>query len=404
LTALPVLPDTTHVSPKFNVDPDFNSLHDSRHSDHYNLSKAPDFDPESLLPSPVSEEPKREDSELARTTMNDTIRTHRHVRPSHSGSIHRQNLVPLALGPVVLSDGPEIIQDQCGPAPSWEDANAKSQHQRSESTQNLLSNAASQSYFENRETPFQRCGRQSTEGLVMRSQENSVPKGTASTPSLPSTLRHHVRDISNSSSQLTLNDRPRTGSRLQRKRSNLSKSSFGNAGDSDVEKEVLELNTIIEERRAEGNKIRHRESQHIPAVAPSMQIGARSETLNDIGSALSRPLTAPHPSSPETVHELDSKQVRPKDSRVSGWLSSVTTSATAFKPSNATTEPFYKCNTGTTRDRNLSASSSGTALDSVLNTLESSPTTSKRYSRSLMITPLTPVDDGVEERQVGVAL
>jgi hypothetical protein len=412
LTELPVLPKETHTSSNLDVDFYANSLHDSRHSDPSISTKPLDFDPDALLPSPTTNEPKEEEVELARSTTNDTIRTHRHVRPSPSGSTHRQALVPISLGPVVLSDAPEVVPNQPLPAAVWEDNKTKRQHQRSESTQELLSNAARQPYLENRETPYQRCGRQSTETLAMRSttRETLVPKASASTPSLSSSIGHHARDTSNSSSLLTLNERPRTGTRLQRKRSNQSKNSFGNPGDSDVEKEVLELNTIVEERRAENNKVRHRDSHHIPAAAPSVQVGARSETLNDIGSALSRPLTIHHLNFDEPAQELDSKQVQPRSSRVSGWLSSVTTSsATTLKPSDSDSsaeQPFYKCgaDTDTPRDRNLSASSSGTALDSFLYTLESSPTTSKRYSRSLMITPLTPIDDGDGERRVGIAL
>jgi hypothetical protein len=410
LTELPVLPKENHTSSNLDVDFYANSLHDSRHSDPFISTKPLDFDPDALLPSPTTNEPKEEEVELARSTTNDTIRTYRHVRPSPSGSTHRQALVPISLGPVVLSDAPEVVPNQPLPGAVWEDTKIKRQHQRSESTQELLSNAARQPYLENRETPYQRCSRQST-AMQSITRENLVPKASASTPSLSSSIGHHARDTSNSSSLLTLNERPRTGIRLQRKRSNQSKSSFGNPGDSDVEKEVLELNTIVEERRAESNKVRHGDSHHIPAVAPSMHVGARSETLNDIGSALSRPLTVHHLNSDEPAQELDSKQIRPKSSRVSGWLSSVTTSsATTLKPSDSDSsgeQPFYKCGTDTDapRDRNnLSASSSGTALDSVLYTLESSPTTSKRYSRSLMITPLTPLDDGDGERRVGIAL
>jgi hypothetical protein len=203
---------------------------------------------------------------------------------------------------------------------------------------------------------------------------------------------------------LTLTERPKTGARLQRKRSNQSKSSFGNPGDSDVEKEVLELNTIVEERRAEGNRVRSRDSRHIPAVAPSMQVGVRSETLNDIGSALSRPLAVHHISDGEARPDTDDKGNHPRTSRVSGWLSDVTISTNADADSNA---PFYKYDADTTHARNISLNSSATAVDSALHTLDSSPTTSKRYSRSLMVTPLTPVDDGINndgERRVGIAL
>jgi hypothetical protein len=222
--------------------------------------------------------------------------------------------------------------------------------------------------------------------------------------SLSSSYRQHSRDISTSSSLNTLTEPPKNGARLQRKRSNQSKSSFGNPGDSDVEKEVLELNTIVEERRAEGNRVRSRDSRHIPAVAPSMQVGVRSETLNDIGSVLSRPLAVYLPTTGEANTGLEGKEDHPRTSRVSGWLSNVTTSAKTDADNN---EPFYKYYADTTHERNISMNSSATAVDSGSHTLDSSPTTSKRYSRSLMITPLTPVDDDVGDdrvRKVGIAL
>jgi hypothetical protein len=135
-----------------------------------------------------------------------------------------------------------------------------------------------------------------------------------------------------------------------------------------------------------------------------MQVGVRSETLNDIGSALSRPLPKKHINPGEGNAELDNKEHLPRSSRVPGWLSSVEPSAKTGADNN---EPFYKYDTDTTHERNVSSNSSGTALDSVMYTHDSSPTTSKRYSRSLIITPLTPVDDGVGdegERRVGIAL
>ena len=394
------------MSSKITLDSDDNSLHDSRHSEHFDSSQPHNFDPDSLLPSPAANEPESDAPELVRSTTNDTSKTRRHVRPSPSGSLHRQTLVPIQLGPVVLRDPFDTTDDDMKLPSVQRDNKSKRQHQRSESTQELLGNASRPSYFDNRETPYQRCGRESAETLTLRlqSQESIASKPTASTQSLSSSFKTHTRDGSNSSSLMTLTERPRTGSRLQRKRSNQSKSSFGNPGDSDVEKEVLELNTIVEERRAEGNRVRSRDNNHVRAVAPSMQVGARSQTLNDIGSALSRPLTVHHINSNEAVVELDGKELRPRSSRVSGWLSSVTTST---KAGANDAEPFYKCDPDTTHEHNFSVNSSGTALDSVVYTLESSPTTSKRYSRSLMITPLTPLDDGdgdgVEPR-VGIAL
>jgi hypothetical protein len=135
-----------------------------------------------------------------------------------------------------------------------------------------------------------------------------------------------------------------------------------------------------------------------------MQVGVRSETLNDIGSALSRPLAAQHVASGEPNAEMGGKEQQPRTFRVPGWLSNVPNTAKTDADSN---EPFYKYAANTTHERNVSVNSSGTALDSVLYTHDSSPTASKRYSRSLMMTPLTPVDSDVGDdrgRKVGIAL
>lgn len=406
LTGLPALPEPTHASSKIVLETDAKSRHDSRHSGHSNITQTSGFDPDSLLPSPTAIEPEREEPDLVRSTTNDTVRTQRHVRPSPGGSIHRKALVPIQLGPVILRDASEIAQDNTSTLPSGiGDSKSEYRHKRSESTQNLFGNASRPSYFDNREMPHQRYGRHSAETLTqhLHSEENIAPRATRSTHSLSSSFRQHSRDVSTSSSS-TLTERPKTGARLQRKRSNQSKSSFGNPGDSDVEKEVLELNTIVEERRAEGNRVRSRDSRHIPAVAPSMQVGVRSETLNDIGSILSRPLAVQHTTTGKASLAMDDKEQLPRTSRVSGWLSDVTTSV---KPDADNNEPFYKYCADNTHERNISTNSSRTAVDSGSHTLDSSPTTWKRYSRSLMVTPLTPVENDVSDewgRRVGIAL
>jgi hypothetical protein len=107
--------------------------------------------------------------------------------------------------------------------------------------------------------------------------------------------------------------------------------------DSEIDREILELNTIVEERRAEAARAQVRDHNHIPAVAPRLAGRARSETLTDIGSALSRPLLAgslpvsmtnrlsrPFTSVPEPYERPMSSQSDPRpSSRVSGWLHDV---------------------------------------------------------------------------------
>lgn len=75
-------------------------------------------------------------------------------------------------------------------------------------------------------------------------------------------------------------------SRFDRKRDTMRNPSSENT-ESDIEQEILELNTIVEEIRSESSRSGSSDG-HVSAVAPLMPIKARSETLNDIGSAFSR--------------------------------------------------------------------------------------------------------------------
>jgi hypothetical protein len=80
----------------------------------------------------------------------------------------------------------------------------------------------------------------------------------------------------------------------------------------DVDEAIRELNTIVEERRASAyrsqvqtpvlsSRVPPSPSHHVPHFAPSMRMHVRSETLSDIGSAFSVPLTAkPLPSPPSS--------------------------------------------------------------------------------------------------------
>lgn len=405
LRTLPTLPNRVHVSQDTKSEFDNNSLHDSRSSDTFNLSKSPDFDADSLLPQPGKSEvehtetlpfpPADQPNRSAQPT-----RDSRRVHCSPSGSISAQSLVPLPLGPVVLRDPSELTQTQSKSATTPSPTTDKRWHRRSESTQDLLDRSTHQPYFETRESPYQRCSRRSTETLAMR----SIPSDHT---------RHPMPTQTSATISIVPNERPRTGARLQRKRSNHSHVSHSNADDSDVEKEILELNTIVEERRAETNKANPNHS-HIPAVAPSMQIRARSETLNDIGSALSRPLATHHDPHAAEREDEDARQLTPRTSKalVSGWLSNVATStppppSAAHAQNASVNEPFHDSAATSQHARAPSTSSSAT----LSYTLESSPTVSKRYSRSLMITPISPSGDedgvGFKEgaaKRVGVAL
>ncbi|TKA78918.1 hypothetical protein B0A55_03913 [Friedmanniomyces simplex] len=200
---------------------------------------------------------------------------------------------------------------------------------------------------------------------------------------------------------------------LKRKRSlqNVRKS-CAEHGEAKVEKEVLELNTIVEERRTDPPRPQGLPPQHVAAVAPTMEVRARKETLNDIGSALARPFTARESSHMNTIFDSPDKPRRPSTSRASsrvpGWLSGLLptlSTATPPAPNPHQPEPFYKCvppsMASTRRPRPASPASPRSSLtsdpDDALNapslTAASSPTT-KGHSRSLTaesrLTPLSP--------------
>lgn len=116
--------------------------------------------------------------------------------------------------------------------------------------------------------------------LVQESRSSHV-----STPSTPGRLR--------SPSPYTGRNRSQTESLAIRRKSSLRKSK-----EDTVEVAIRELNTIVEERRISAmTRVRNETGPephsptHIPAVAPNMKLRARSETLNDIGSAFRIPVS-----------------------------------------------------------------------------------------------------------------
>lgn len=321
-----------------------------------------------------------------------------------------QSLVPLKLGPVVLRESP--VPDVDIPVP--EKRHVKS---NSDSTQHLLSDTTQpEPYRLSRDTPFQRCQQRSSKMWPtppprayqdVSTAAESIETPRPSRPSLGSRSRStgSLRRSGTEKSASTLSSRP-SSERLRpgRKRSFQSmKRTFGE-DDENVEKEIVELNTIVEERKAE-NAREGSPDQHVAAVAPSMQIRARSETLDAIGSALSRPVTSrtEHrpslsldntPESAWAVRRSTSTNTR-ISTRVSGWLSGIFPSAsTAQLP---TAEPFYKCQPPQRPlQRTYSESSTTTSLadmDSPSLTAASSPTT-KGHSRShtgeSRLTPILP--------------
>lgn len=323
----------------------------------------------------------------------------------------RVSLIPLRLGPIVLDETPPPQPEPqiCRP-PSYISADvADHVLKRADSTRDSLSKHVDHdSYPELRDTPFERAQKTGVAATSQpRSQSehtlSSVPgqvrerasRLTMSTQSSSASLRRQaiesnaVSAYTRSSSREPSRERPA----LKRKLSLQSmRKPYVEAGSSDVDKEILELNTIVEEKRNEAVRSTTPD-EHRPAVAPTMQVRARSETLTDIGSAFSRPHTSRDTmSSPAFFSELEQRQLRRttsnrgtrsrSSSRVSGWLSSLLPSSSSTSQSHP--EPFYKClpQVHTRAHSERSLCSFATELDSPALTLASSPT-SKGHSRSI---------------------
>ena len=331
----------------------------------------------------------------------------------------RAGLIPLRLGPVVLKDAPTPYTTAAATVTPGKPHGTS--FEPSDSTEGLLDEAHDPSYRASRGSPYQRCQQRGSDLQISSPERQSSPAPMATcSPTTPGLDRQRIGrpPISTQSSSASLRRQAletntligaqRSSSertRLQRKRSlpNVRRP-YVESGEMEMDQEILELNTIVEERRAEALRLSG-SKQHVAAIAPTMQMHARSETLRDIGSGLARPFTARDISQTSQTFVLSEKPSRPStarvsshsSSRVSGWLSGLVSSASA--PSQAQTpqqEPFYKC-LPTLRPRaqsETSMCSSVTALDSPSLTTASSPT-SKAHSRSLTaesrITPLSPM-------------
>ncbi len=280
-------------------------------------------------------------------------------------------------------------------------------HQRTDSTQGLLSQSKPDFYGAQHDTPFQRCRQLSTTALSSKTSASSL----ATVPPSPSidlpANRPRIVRISSSSSlhRQALETRATSAERLPLKRKRSSQNVrklAAELGDSRADKEILELNTIVEERRTDHTRLQTPSPHHIAAIAPAMEVRARKETLNDIGSALARPFTAressPHlaniSESAEKLKRLSASRASP---RVSRWLSGLLpTYHSQTPPPQLPPLPFYKCVVppppSSTRQRRASSQasmpgSSVASLDAPSLTAASSPTTTtittKGHSRSL---------------------
>ncbi|KXS98716.1 hypothetical protein AC578_10498 [Pseudocercospora eumusae] len=345
-----------------------------------------------------------------------------------------RSLKPLQLEPVVLRGDIVAI-------PSDHDAAVRHNASKSLDVDYSLATAAKRSsYRESRETPFERCqqmsatAKQDQSPTTMRDErsygrESSRPvQPTLSTKSSSSSIHSLRRQALESSTSGTASS-SRTSSertRLKRKRSNQT-NRMPSSDSNELDKEILELNTIVEERRAESARPLSPENRHVPAVAPSMTVRARSETLTDIGSAFSRPLrldtdcpTISEAASPTPIKSpVKSRLSRPftnmpdsnlttetvgvvrrPSSRVTGWLTNLLSTSTIPEDTTAAQQPFYSCAPLSTqaRRRAVSEASFCTTIES-MSTTSSPPSYSKDgHSRSVtgesssrgMMTPISP--------------
>ena len=198
----------------------------------------------------------------------------------------------------------------------------------------------------------------------------------------------------------------------------------------EVDEEIRELNIIVEEtRRAEAASASRSRSmtpegvaEHRPAIAPTMVVRARTETLSDIGSAFSTPLSHGRaPPTPDYSPSLASGKISDTYSlqhpnmstfrfpvpsngpiiapsrstartRVTDWLRSK-----SGKSTPASTSPFYQCQP---LDRHMQHSSF--ASETTVSTVQSfsfsdesplsnasSPPTVATYSPAMSPLPLT---------------
>nr|POF12648.1 hypothetical protein CFP56_09800 [Quercus suber] len=330
----------------------------------------------------------------------------------------RASLIPLRLGPVVLNDIVPPPVSQPWRPPSYISADiADHVLKRADSTIDTSSEASieesdhtiywtPQEQTQTDEQPRESWSQLPQERVAFTGSDqfkDHPSRPMVSTRSSSSSLRRQAIETSAASAFARLNGTPMSRERpaMKRKMSlpSLRRSQMGN-GEIDLDQEILELNTIVEEKRVEGARSTT-PNEHRPAIAPTMQVRARSETLSDIGSAFSRPHTSrdaipssTFPAQPisktlrRTSSQPLSRSISRSSSRVSGWLSGILHSSFASTPPPPP-EPFYKCiprgtqHLRATSERSLcSSSSSLTELDSPALTLASSPT-SKGHSRSI---------------------
>nr|POE94601.1 hypothetical protein CFP56_16838 [Quercus suber] len=327
----------------------------------------------------------------------------------------RSSLIPLRLGPVILKETLPSQEPQPSRPPSYISADvADHVLRRADSTIDMSSGVAAEgSEHANDRTSHEAA--ESGEELHLPepslAQEQMTPVGLdlsrdhaprpmVSTRSSSSSLRRQAIETNAASAFARFNgasvSRERPAIRRKMSLSSLRRSP-GENEEPHVDQEILELNTIVEEKRVEAVRP-PTPDDHRPAIAPTMQVRARSETLSDIGSAFSRPhasrdtiSSSIFPSRPvartleRTSSQPRSRSASRSRSRVSGWLSNIL--STSFSSAPIPPEPFYKCQPRGSQhmraysERSL-CSSTLTEIDSPALTVASS-SISKGHSRSI---------------------
>lgn len=309
----------------------------------------------------------------------------------------RRSLIPLKFAPVTLRR--PSSDDEISPL---EAHRKNSQHQRSDSTQDLLSSSNDafnfmlppESHSLSAETPYQRSHKHSAgvhsyrQGQLaqqlnvddLQHQQTTFPLSTYS-----SSNSLQKSTFEDGSSSITSRSSYELPPRIRKKHSG-ALSTRGDDLDPVVDREGIELNTIHEEHKPESPRPTTAKSESsVHAVAP-----ATSETLNDIGSIFSRPLMLKDSKAfDEALEEPDERRSRSSTqpnklrsrstSRVSGWLSSIRTPSAASLTQTHMPEPSSTAASSKTATpaRLRTASANSPSL-----TAASSPT-SKSHSRSL---------------------
>jgi len=221
-----------------------------------------------------------------------------------------------------------------------------------------------------------------------------------------------------------------------------------------IDDEVRELNTIVEERRADAYRTANLQpsfinrpplspSSHVPAIAPSRILSVRSETLSDIGSAFSQPfdskalptppgqrqtklrlvpitrtfsgpldsnpITPPSPTPTNSIHRLGAWLKRSLPATPSSATFSTKSNHTPSKPSSLRSfklqtaeSPFYQC-TAAPPLPSFSRPSTSTSSSSSITATHTRQTSASTATATLIpSTPSTPSLSGSSTRSLSL--